>query len=99
LLEETLETIADPERHILKAAMESPNLTDDEKVLVRQQYPRTLPEQFRLFMTLGQAFSKQGVLRIGFYDKVVERANDVGFCSYSYATMLTAMCSYSLRRP
>jgi len=94
-----LEIVKDPQCHIHNAIMESPNLKDDEKAAARQHYPSTLQEQFRLFMTVGQTFSKQGDLRIEFYDSVVERANEVGFRWYSPAAMLTARHSYSIRRP
>jgi hypothetical protein len=39
------------------------------KWLLSKDYPSTLQEQFRLFMTVGQTFSKQGDLRIEFYDR------------------------------
>jgi hypothetical protein len=94
-----LEIIKDPQRQIHNAIMESPNLKDDEKAAARQHYPSTLQEQFRLFMTVGQTFSKQGDLRIEFYNRVIERANKVGFRWYSSATMLTARYSYFIRHP
>jgi hypothetical protein len=83
LLEKTLEIVEDPQRQIRDAIMESPNLRDEEKTAVRQHYPNTLQGQYRLFMTVGQTFSKQGDLRIKFYDRVIERANEVGFWRYS----------------
>ena len=82
LLEKTLEIVKDPQRQIRNAIMESTSLRDGEKAAARQSFPSTLQEQFRLFMTVGQTFSKQGDLRIEFYDRVVERANEVGFQLY-----------------
>jgi hypothetical protein len=99
LLEKTLEIVKDPPRHIRNAIKESPNLGEDERAAALNDYPTTLQKQFRLFMTVGQTFSKQGNLRINFYRSVVERADEVGFRWYSSAPMLTAMCSYSMRRP
>jgi hypothetical protein len=98
LLEKVLEIVENPERQIRNAIKESPNLREDEKTAALNDYPITLQKQFRLFMTVGQTFSKQGDLRINFYDRVIERANEVGFRWYSSAPMLTAMYSYS-RRP
>jgi hypothetical protein len=94
-----LEIVADPQRQIHDAIMESSNIRDNEKGTAQRDYPSTLQGQFRLFMTVGQTFSKQGDLRIGFYDWVVERANEVGFWWYFSAAMLTAMYSYLIRRP
>ena len=99
LLEKTLETVEDPEHQIRNAIRESPNLSEDEKAVALNNYPTTLQKQFRLFMTVGQTFSKQGDLRINFYNRVIERANEVGFRWYSSAPMLTAMYSYSIRCP
>lgn len=99
LLEKTLEIVEDPQRQIRNAIKESPNLREDEKAVALNDYPTTLQKQFRLFMTVGQTFSKQGDLRINFYDRVIERANKVGFRWYSSAPMLTAMYSYSVRCP
>jgi hypothetical protein len=95
LLEKTLEIVEDPQRQIRNAIKESPNLTEDEKAAALNDYPIALQQQFRLFMTVGQTFSKQGDLRISFYDSVIDRANEVGFRWYSSAPMLTAMYSYT----
>jgi hypothetical protein len=97
LLEKTLEIVEDPQRQIRNAIEKSPNLREDEKEVALNHYPIALQEQFRLFMTVGQTFSKQGDLRVNFYDRVIERANEVGFRWYSSGPMLTAMYSYSMR--
>ena len=99
LLEKTLEIVQDPQRQILKALKELPSLGEDEKAAALKDYPITLQKQFRLFMTVGQTFSKQGYLRINFYDRVIKRANEVGFRWYSSAPTLTTMYSYSGRPP
>jgi hypothetical protein len=83
LLEKTLEIVKDPQRQIHNAIMESFNLEDEEIAAALQHYPSTLQGQFRLFMTVGQTFSKQGDLRIKFYDRVIKRTNQVGFWRYS----------------
>jgi hypothetical protein len=97
----TLLKTQNTQQQIYNAITESPNLGDQEKAAAQQNYPSTIQEQFRLFMTVGQTFSKQSDLRIEFYDRVVERANEVGFPYCSSAAMLTAMCSYSVhtKRP
>lgn len=76
LFEKTLEIIRDPPNRILKAILESPDLTAEETTTARMDYPDNLPGQFRLFMTIGQKFSTQGDLRINFYDNVLKRADE-----------------------
>jgi hypothetical protein len=85
LLEKTLEIVKDPQHQIRNAIKELPNLRKDEKEAALNDYPVTLQQQFRLFMTVGQTFSKQGDLRINFYHRVIVRADEVGFRWYSSA--------------
>ena len=96
MLEKTLEIIKDPQAQIHDAISELPTLTEVEKADALQDYPDTLPGQFRLFMTIGQKFSNQGELRIDFYDRVLRRAKDVGTHLHPTATKLTVVRSYCL---
>jgi hypothetical protein len=74
LFETTLDVIKEG---ILNAISTSPSLTKAEKLSALGMFPSTLPEQFRQFMMVGQTFSTQGSLRIQFYDRVLERADEV----------------------
>lgn len=58
-------------------------LTQDEKNAALKNYPSSLPEQFRLFMTVGQKFTEQGPPRLKFYDDVLERADEASSLLYS----------------
>jgi hypothetical protein len=42
-----------------------------------EQYPQTIAQKFRLLMTAGQTFNKQGDKRREFYSAVVRAANEV----------------------
>jgi hypothetical protein len=75
LFQVTLEVISHPDVQIRQRISECPSLKGDEKRAALQDYPASLAGQFRLFMTIGQTFSKQGALRIEFYDKVLRRAD------------------------
>jgi hypothetical protein len=71
VLFKTLEIIQDPQTRIRNAISEPSSLTALEKKDALQNYPGSLPGQFRLFMTVGQQFRKQGELRIMLYRRVL----------------------------
>jgi hypothetical protein len=54
-----------------------------ERENMLRDFPESLAGMFRLFMTAGQLFSKQGDLRIEFYNSVLERADNVSHELYS----------------
>ncbi|KAF8523256.1 hypothetical protein BU17DRAFT_85925 [Hysterangium stoloniferum] len=66
LFEKILKVIDDPQ-FIQQQISDSPDIERTEKEVALQNYPKSLPEQFRDFMTVGQTFDKQGPLRINFY--------------------------------
>ncbi|KAF8514093.1 hypothetical protein BU17DRAFT_94784 [Hysterangium stoloniferum] len=66
LFEKILEVIDDPQ-FIQQQISDSPDIAPTEKEVALQNYPKSLPEQFRDFMTVGQMFDKQAPLRIIFY--------------------------------
>ncbi|KAM6501265.1 hypothetical protein JOM56_004279 [Amanita muscaria] len=48
------------------------HITDEQR---RERNPQTIAEKFRLLMTAGQTFERQGGKRCGFYSDVVKYAN------------------------
>jgi hypothetical protein len=94
LLERTLEVIKDPQTQIRDKISNLPSLTEKTKADALRDYPNTIPEQFRLYMTIGQKYSEQGELRIQFYDEVIQRADYVGSRLYPSTAKLTATRSY-----
>jgi hypothetical protein len=94
LLEKTLEVIKDPQAQIRDTISKLPSLTETTKADALRDYPDTIPEQFQFFMTIGQKYSKQGDLRIQFYNEVIQRADDVGSMLYPSTAKLRATCSY-----
>ncbi|KAF8512030.1 hypothetical protein BU17DRAFT_69392 [Hysterangium stoloniferum] len=66
LFEKILEVIDDPQ-FIQQQISDSPDIARTEKEVALQNYPKSLPEQFRDFMTVGQTFGKQAPLHVNFY--------------------------------
>ncbi|KAF8497011.1 hypothetical protein BU17DRAFT_72417 [Hysterangium stoloniferum] len=62
LFEKILEVIDDPQ-FIQQQISDSPDIARTEKEVALQNYPKSLPEQFRDFMTVGQTFAKQAPLQ------------------------------------
>jgi hypothetical protein len=60
-----------------------------------RDFPESLAGMFRLFMTAGQLFSKQGDLRIEFYNSVLERADNVSNELYSAPPLQTVKIASS----
>jgi hypothetical protein len=87
LFEETLQVIRNPES-ILAQILACPSIPDFEKCSIRDHYPDDLPGRFRLFMTAGQTFAKQGELRVEFYEKVIKRADAVRLLDARHASLL-----------
>ena len=81
--------IKDPKAGILEQIWACPDLSDADKAAAQRDYPDSLSGQFRLFMTIGQTFERQGPLRINFYDRVIREANDVSFL---YMPLLFIYC-------
>ncbi|KAF8325609.1 uncharacterized protein EI90DRAFT_3072219 [Cantharellus anzutake] len=73
----------------LKSRIKSSKLSDAEKTATLKNYPESLAEQFRLFMTVGQQFDEQGPLRVQFYKDVLNRANKASRLFYVAAMTLT----------
>jgi hypothetical protein len=99
LFEKTLEVVDNPEQIRMAISSESNKLPAAEQVDTEDGYPDTLPGQFRLYMTVGQTFTKQGDLRITFYNNVLERADEVSSQRYLSASKPTATYSYSPGHP
>jgi hypothetical protein len=74
---------------IQQRIMECDTVTEQENWDLRASFPESLPAQFRLFMTVGQTFDKQGDLRVLFYKAVVARATKVRPRLYSTPLPLT----------
>ncbi|KIL63636.1 hypothetical protein M378DRAFT_662372 [Amanita muscaria Koide BX008] len=55
------------------------HITDEQR---RERNPQTIAEKFRLLMTAGQTFERQGSKRCGFYSDVVKYANKVTSASF-----------------
>jgi hypothetical protein len=86
--------VIDPPETIRKRIIDSA-LTQDEKKAALENYPLSLPEQFRLFMTVGQKFTQQGSPRVKFYDDVLERADEASSLLYSGPVRLTVASAIS----
>lgn len=71
--------IKDPKAGILERIRSCAELSNADKAAALRDYPDSLSGQFRLFMTVGQTFERQGPLRINFYDRVLREANEVRF--------------------
>ena len=69
----------DPKAGILERIRGCAELSDADKAEALHQYPESLSGQFRLFMTVGQTFEKQGPLRIKFYKNVLQEVNKASF--------------------
>jgi hypothetical protein len=74
---------------IQQRIMECDTVPEQEKQLLRDSFPESLPARFRAFMTVGQTFDKQGDLRVRFYDAVLARATEVGPRLYPTPLLLT----------
>ncbi len=79
--------IKDPKAGILERIQGCADLSDADKAAALRDYPDSLSGQFRLFMTVGQKFERQGPLRIKFYDSVLREANEASLL-YNAATVL-----------
>lgn len=87
LFEEVYKVIKDPKAGILERIQGCADLSDADKAAALRDYPDSLSGQFRLFMTVGQKFERQGPLRIKFYDSVLREANEASLL-YNAATVL-----------
>jgi hypothetical protein len=63
-----------------------------------EQYPQTIAQKFRLLMTAGQTFMRQGEKRSEFYSAVMKYANEVIFMS-CITPFLLLTSSYQLLQP
>jgi hypothetical protein len=88
LFEKILDVIKSPNPKIY--ITNSPDLSEVEKEAALRDYPESLAGQFRLFMTVGQQFDKQGPLRVQFYDGVLQRAGEASCLFYVAPVSLTA---------
>jgi hypothetical protein len=74
-----------PKGSILERIRGCAELSDADKAAAIRDYPDHLPGQFRLLMTVGQNFEKQGPLRTKFYDSVLSEADEARsliYCNY-----------------
>ncbi|KAF8523327.1 hypothetical protein BU17DRAFT_63897 [Hysterangium stoloniferum] len=89
LFEKILEVIDDPQ-FIQHQISDSPDIERTEKEVALQNYPKSLPEQFWDFMTVGQEFAKQGPLRIKIYGDVINRADKASRLFYAAPILFTS---------
>ena len=90
--------IDDPQSDIRNRISECTELDEDEKMAALQNYPGSLPAQFRLFMTVGQRFEKQGPLRIDFFKRVLKGADEASLLLYAAPISLTRTQNSYLRK-
>jgi hypothetical protein len=79
LFEEVYNVIKTGKAGILERIQGCAELSDADKEAALHGYPDSLSGQFRLFMSVGQTFERQGPLRIKFYDSVLREADQASF--------------------